>query len=156
MARRCLYVVLVFGMAAFAYSVSAQVNSNAQRVISIKVCETASKGSKQKVLAEPTIVAVPGAPFLFESGGSAKTKAGDDDLDIGTRVTGSFEHMHTGTVQLSLKISIGATVSQDDDPRTDLVKTETLDIRTVLRPGETKRLKCSPSQWCEVRIDPVE
>jgi hypothetical protein len=156
MARRCLCAVLVFCMAALTYSVSAQVNSNAQMVISIKVCETAGEGSKQKTLAEPTIATIPGRPFSFESGGSVRTKTRDGDLDIGTRVTGTFERTRTGTVQLALKISFGVPVPQDDDPKTDLVKTETLDIRTALRPSETKRLKCSASQWCEVRVDPVE
>jgi len=156
MARRSLCTVLMFGMAALAYSVSAQDNSNTQMVISIKVCEKAVEGSKQKILAEPTIATVPGRPFSFESGGKVKPKTGDGDLDIGTRVTGNFERTRTGTVQLALKIRIGFAVSQDEDPKTDLVRTETLDIRTVLRPGETKRLKSSASQWCEVRVDAVK
>ena len=67
-----------------------------------------------------------------------------------------FERTRAGTVQLALKIRIDVAISQDDDPETDLVRTETFDIRTVLRPGETKRLKVSASQWCEVRVDPAK
>ena len=156
MAKRYLCAMLAFGTAAFAYSVSAQVNSNAQMVISIKVCEISGDESDRKILAEPTIATIPGRPFSFVSGGKVKSQTGDGDLEIGTRLTGNFERNLNGMVQLALKISVGKSVVQTSDPNSDLVKTETFDIRTVLRPSESKRLKCSDSQWCEVRIDPVE
>ena len=89
MARRSLCCVLMFSMLALAYSVFAQDNSNARMVISIKVCETAVEGSKQKILAEPTIATIPGRPISFVSGGSVRPKTGDGDLYIGTRVTGN-------------------------------------------------------------------
>ena len=156
MARHSPYSVLIFCVAALSYSVSAQDNSNVQMVISIKVCDKAVQGSKPRILAEPTIATIPGCAFSFESGGSVKANAGDDDFDIGTRVNGKFERTGTGTVRLALKIRIGLIVPQEDDPKTELVRTETVEIRTVLRPGETKRLTCSASQWCEVTVDPVK
>lgn len=155
MATRTLCSVLMFCMLALAVSVLADDNPNAQMVFTIKVWE-AAEGSKQKILAEPTFATIPQRPFSFVSGGSVRPKTGDGDLDIGTRVTGNFERTRAGTVQLVLKMCIGEEISQDDDPESNLVRTETLDIRTILRPDETKRLKVSDSKWCEVRVDPVK
>lgn len=156
MARCTLCGLAIALIVALAHSVSAQNNTNGQMVVSIRVCEKTLDGSKPKILAEPTIAAVPGRAFSFVSGGSVKTRAVGDDLDIGTRVTGKFNFTGTGRVQLALKVSVGFVISQDDDLETDLVKTETLDIRTVVRVGETKRFKCSATQSCDVRVDPIE
>jgi len=158
MARRFLYVAVVVCVATFAYSpmAFAQDNSNGQLVISIKAYETADEGPQQKVLAEPTLVTIPGRPFSYNTGGTLKTKTGDEDLSIGTRVTGTLTRTRTGTVQVALKVSIGDSVSQDDDPETDMVKTEIIDIRTIVKMGEVKRLKWSASRWCEVRVDSVK
>lgn len=156
MARCTLCAIAIACIVALAHSVSAQNNTNGQMVISINVCEKTADGSKPRILAEPTIATVPGRAFSFVSGGSVKTRAVGDELDIGTRVTGKLKRTPTGTVQLALKVSVGFAVSQDDDPETDLVKTETLDIRTVVRAGETKRFKCSATHWCDVRVDPVK
>lgn len=156
MARLSVWAVLTLCMVALSCSVWAQDNSSRQMVISIKLCERAAEGSKPKVVAEPTIATVPGRAFLFETGGSVKDHAGDDGFDIGTRVNGTFERTGTGTVRLALEIRIGSTVPQACDPQTELFRTETVEIRTLLHPGQTKRLHFSAFQWCDVTVDHVK
>lgn len=156
MGRAFIYFVLTFCMATLSHSVLAEDDSNTHVVISINVCEKNLERSRPKILAELTIATVPGQAFSFESGGSVKANSGEDDFDIGTRVNGNFERNGTGTVRLALKIRIGSTVLQKHELETELFRTETVEIRTVLRPGETKCFDCSASQSCEVTVEPLK
>jgi hypothetical protein len=152
MLSRLLCTVLVAGITVLSGFANADGSSDAAVVLEIRVCEKESRDSKVKILAEPTIAATIGRPFSFKSGGSAKSKTSDREFDVGTQLNGKVERTQAGGVQLDLRISIGSILSPADDQETDLVRTESLDIRTVLRPGEVKRLKYSDSQWCEVRV----
>lgn len=156
MKKRLLVATLFVCTAVVSYAVSGQNGPAPQMVLSIKVYEASDDGAEKKILAEPAIASISGRPFSFVSGGHHKTKAGEDDLEIGTRITGTFTRTGADTVQLVLDIRIGSAVSQKHEPKTDLVRTETIEIRTSLRPGQTKRLDCSRSQWCELTIDPVK
>jgi hypothetical protein len=74
------------------------------------------------------------------------------ELFFGTSMTGQIQTTSTDAVQLTLKIGVGSVVSQPNDPKTDLVRSETFEFRTVMQPGETKRLACSKTQWCEIHV----
>lgn len=161
MTLRLLCPFLAIVLAAVSHSASAQ-NNPTQLILSIKLCETSSEGAKSKTLAEPSIVATSGRAFSFRSGGSAKPNIGDGDFDIGTNITGKFELTAAGAAQLILKIRVATAIAQEENPkagdaaRSDIVRTEILEIRTLLKPGEARRFDCSDHQWCELRVDPVK
>ncbi len=155
MCRHLFCVALIVCINAFSYAAFGQDKSGTQIILSIKISEKTPEAARLKILAEPIIATTAGRAFSYESGGTVKPKTGEGDLEIGTCVTGKWERTGNGAVQLALKISIGATVSQEDDPNTDLVRTETVEIRTFIRPGTTKRFNCSANQWCEISVDDV-
>lgn len=155
MCRHLLCVALIVCITAFSYAASGQDKSGTQMILSIKISDKAPEAARLKIVAEPTIATTVGRAFSYESGGTVKPKTGDGNLEIGTRVTGKLERTGNGAVQLALKIRIGAAISQENDPNTDLVRTEAIEIRTVIRPGETKRFNCSANQWCEISVDDV-
>ena len=156
MCRYLLCVAIIVCITAFSYAASGQDKSAKQVILSIKISEKAPEADRLKILAEPTIATIAGRAFSFDSGGTVKPKTGDGDLKIGTRVTGKWERTDNGEVQLALKIHIAAAVFQEGDPNTDLVRTDAFEIRTVVRPGKTKRFNCSAHQWCEISVDDVK
>ncbi len=154
MKTQCLLcVVFCASAAALSNTSAAPGDPGAGMMLSIKLLENATADSKARILAEPSIVTTIGRSFHFVAGGTLKPKTGGGELEIGTRISGTIERSPDGAVHVALKIRVGERVSQAGDPDTDLVRTETLDLRTVLRPGVTKRIKYSQSQSCEVRVD---
>ncbi len=132
---------------------NAQVDSSRQIALSIKLCEQVSGTSKRKVLADPTIIATVGKSFSMVSGGTVKPKVGEGRLEFGTQVTGELNTSDNGMIQAALKISLGT--HKQSDSTTDIVVSESIEIRTVLRPEETKRLDYTADKWCEVSVDEV-
>ncbi len=156
MSRYFLCVVCIVCVAAFSRAVFAEDNAGRQLLLTISIGEETSEADRPKILAEPSIATIAGRPFSFVSGGTVKPKTGEGDLEIGTRITGNLKRLQNGMVEVTLKTRVGNTVTQEDNPDTDLVRTEIVEIRTVMRLGETKRLNCSSSQWCTIRVEGVE
>lgn len=154
MRMRSFSALLVASIAAMVCHAHAQ--SNPQIMVSVRMCEKGKGESPPKVLAEPVIVAMPGRPFSFKAVAPLSPTIGDGDLDLGTRVNGKMVDPGDGSIQLDLKIAVSNRVPQASDAQTELVRTETLEIRTVLRPGKAKRFDYSDSRWCELRLDPPE
>lgn len=156
MRQRYAWAVLAVCGLACTRAVPSQEAPSPHLMLSIKIGHETPAGVRGAILAEPAIATIAGRPFSFRSGGAVKLRTGEGELEIGTRVTGQLERTESGMVQLALTIRIGLVVAQEDDPNTDLVHTETLDIRTILEPGKAKRLKCSATQWCEVLVDDAD
>ena len=132
---------------------TAEETHSVQMMLSFNVCEKTAGGKQTE--ARPTLVAPTGKPFSMVVGGTRKQKTGGEDLYGGTRVSGTMTEAPDGRIRLSAKIELGSIVSPPDDQDTDFARTESLDIRTVLRPGQTKRFEYSDSKWCEIRVERV-
>jgi len=155
MRQTCAFFIA--GMVAFACNIaSAQEQAAKLMVLSIKVVEKTADSDALKILAQPVITMPVGEPFSLRAGSQVKPKSGGEALSFGMDVTGTLEEGRTGAVQLSVKIALGALVSQEDEPDTDVVRTDVFEIRTILQPGELKRIKCSATEWCEVRVTPAQ
>lgn len=128
-----------------------------QLMITIRVYEVVGEGDdqRQKILAEPTIIADSGRSFSFKSGGKVQPKSFGDELEIGTQVNGKMERVADGVVRVTLTVQLSTTVGQEDDAATDVLKTDTVQLRSVFASGELKRVKCGERRWCEVRVEPA-
>ncbi|HWL09519.1 MAG TPA: hypothetical protein VNQ76_14010 [Planctomicrobium sp.] len=147
--------MLIFGGIAASCFAWAQEASSPQLQLSIKIYELGNEDSQQRVFAEPLLVTPAGRPFSLDAGGIVKTDSGDD-LKIGIQVTGKLERPRADLVSIAIKAGVGTQIIQDNDPKTVLVKTDTFDIRAVVRLGETKRFRFSEIQCCEICVDSVK
>jgi hypothetical protein len=78
------------------------------------------------------------------------------ELKSGTNVTGKIIPTDEGLADVALRISLTELVDQQNDRESKLVRTLAFDIRTVATLGQSVRLDCSDSQWCELTLDPVQ
>ncbi|MFO0914069.1 MAG: hypothetical protein U0795_14010 [Pirellulales bacterium] len=169
MIRRLVWVGSLVGLAVWggaSESLAAEPTGE-PLVISIRVYDVIGEGDKEqkKVLAEPTIATVPGRPFTMRAGGTVQPKSFGEELEVGMRVTGKLEPAADGTVRVALAIRVSQTVEQavdgeaDTEPKiepnaeTDVVKTDELVLRTVMKTGELRRFSCAGNRWCEVRVE---
>jgi len=148
-----LFCLIIVGCMSFV--AAADETPQIQVLLSIKVSEKGSNGKSVRVFCDPTIVTSTGKPFSFVAGGTLKPRTGGDELAFGTRVNGTMTGVPDGKIRLAAKVELGNIIAPDVDQETDITRTETLDIRTVLRLGQPKRFEYSDSKWCEVRIEPV-
>ena len=129
----------------------------AQVIISAKLYENDTQSKQTKILSEPSVVAMVGRPFSVASGGEViGSKPGDDDLRAGPHTSGRVSDTGGGAFRLAIKLELGSVVPVKGDADTNIVRTDSVDIRTALRPKETKKFKISDTRWCEVRVDPVD
>jgi hypothetical protein len=152
MVARSLCPIIVVGMSLVA---TAEETPSVPMILSFKICEKSTDGKGLDFLARPTLMELMGKPFSWVVGQSLKPKDGGEELYGGTRISGTMAQAADGRIRLSAKIELGSIVSPPDDRDTDFARTESLDIRTVLRPGQTKRFEYSDSKWCEIRVEPV-
>ena len=146
----CLSLILCIG--ALSGVASGQETSGKQVTLSIEVSEENPEAVRRKILAEPTIVTTIGRAFSYKSGGIVNPHNGNERMETGTQISGVLDRTEDGALQLRLKIQLAATVAQEDDPNTKLLRTETIEFRTVVRPDKPKRINCSAHQWCEIRV----
>jgi hypothetical protein len=117
--------------------------------------ENSSTTGKRKILAEPTIAVTLGHPFSFHSGGELNTRNGGDAIEIGTRVRGIVNEHEGDSLLVAFKLAVGRAVMDARNPDTELVQTETLDLRTTMIVGKTKRIDCGRSKVLEIRVIPA-
>ena len=127
----------------------------AQLLIEIKLFEQKTPEAAEKVYANPTLVATVGRPFRFHSGGAVRSKHGGEDLEIGTRVRGKVARAADNELKLLLTVSVGNVCSVPGDDA-DVVRTETLDIRTKMASQETKKFRFSEIGWCSISVESFE
>ena len=151
------HLLLAMVVAGLPIAVTANDSPGRQVLLSIKVFEQPTRSKPGTVLTNPTIVSIIGRPFSVNAGGGTiKPKSSDDDLFFGTRSSGVVNEAADGKFRIAVKVELGKIVPQPDDAETGLVQTDALDIRTVVRAGETKRIKVSPTRWCELRAEEVQ
>lgn len=155
MIRKTVCAALVFAGIAISCFAWAQDASPPQLQLSIKIYELGNEDSQQKIFADPLLVTPAGRPFSLDAGGMIKSTVGHEDLRTGIHVTGKLERPHAGKVPIAIKASVGFPVMLNNDPQTVLVKTDTFDIRGVVKLGEAKRFKFSDRQYCEICVDAV-
>lgn len=147
---RLVAALLASTIAAITYAATNEIRWDKQSIVRVAVYEDAGGGAKRKVFVESTLAIVPGRPFDLASGGVL----GETGLKVGTKITGKIEPTDDGLAQVELRISASESVHQPNDRDTKLIRTMAFDIRTIAAVGQTVRLNCSNSQWCELTIDP--
>lgn len=76
---------------------------------------------------------------------------GGEGTELGTRLSGSFEDKPDQKI-VTVFIYLGREPT-GNRPATRIVKTETVSLKTALKPGEDVRIDCGNNRWCELRLD---
>ncbi len=154
MAARLLLAMIVAGLP---IAVTANDSPGRQVLLSIKVFEQPTRSKPGTALTNSTIVSIIGRPFSVNAGGGTiKPKSSDDDLFFGTRSSGVVDEAPDGKFRIAVKVELGKIISQPDDTETGVVQTDALEVRTIVRAGEIKRIKVSPTRWCELSAEEVQ
>lgn len=124
-----------------------------QFVVSIRLLDKSRSDGKVRVLAEPRVATPIGSPFSTMQGQRFKSRTGGADLESGERVSGKLTQLPDGRLHLAITLGRGTHVALPVDADTDLVRTDSLDIQCVLQPGVVKRIDCTNSQTCELRLE---
>jgi len=120
--------------------------------LTLEISRKPAADAQPIVLAQPTLGTTAGRPFSFKSGGKIKRAPGQQTVETGAQYSGKITRTANGRLHVALQIRISKLVPQKDDPQTSVLQTEAYDIRTTLPPGGAKRLTCSPTTWCTIRV----
>jgi hypothetical protein len=83
------------------------------------------------------------------------TKSGDDAIEIGTRVRGTVKQHEGDSLLVAIQLAVGHPVTDARNLDIDLVQTETMDLRTTMTVGQTRRINCGRSKMLEIHIEPI-
>tara|TARA_R110002111_G_scaffold255157_1_gene321245 strand:- start:30492 stop:30941 length:450 start_codon:yes stop_codon:yes gene_type:complete len=137
-------------MNGFAVAESCEPESVAEsQFLTVKLYE---QGEQKKVLAENTLQVPQTGELSDFSGGTPPSVQGEAALKVGVRVTGAIKPADQGRFRIALKLQVGSRV-ESPDPETQVVRTETVEIRSDLKTGVTKRFHCGGQQWLELRLE---
>ncbi len=119
-------------------------------------------GAVKKEIANHTIRSLFGGKLEYSAGADAAKKLAttstalgrrvENPILVGTQITGSIEDTDDGQKRVSIEIRLGNAVSTDE-PNTAIVRSETLILQTMLKPGEKKRINCGGDRWCELVVE---
>ncbi len=119
-------------------------------------------GAVKKEIANHTIRSLFGGKLEYSAGADAAKKLAttstalgrrvENPILVGTQITGSIEDTDDGQKRVSIEIRLGNAVSTDE-PNTAIVRSETLILQTMLKPGEKKRVNCGGDRWCELVVE---
>lgn len=143
------YFALLAVMTGLAYA--ADTTETSQTFLEIKVCQQEPDDNSVLVRANQTLAVNMDRPFQFNAGGTIKPKHTKDEIPIGTRINGKLQSQRSGACELALTIQIA---EQRDvaDEEMDLVQSETIDLRTVIAVGQTKRVVYSVGKSIEITL----
>ncbi len=144
----CAIVVASLGLPAKSGESSQQV------VLKVQLVEKAANREK-KVLAGLNVATPIGESFSPFQGHSFKLKIGDGWMRFGRGLDGKIERLADGRLHATVKLSVGSDIPLEDDPETNLARTETFDISCVLREGVTKPIPVSSSRYCLLLLEPM-
>jgi len=152
--RRITTIAFMVLMCAANPSAHAADSNPSQLMLTIKLSERLSSNAEERTIANPTLVVTTERPFRFHVGGTLPPNHGGDDITIGTRVQGKVEHGADDKYRVALTISVGqhSILSTDD---ADIVKPQTVDIRTTIASRETKRIPYSTTAACSISLESV-
>jgi len=156
--KQLAVLCIVLGVAAttLTYLWAERPEPEEQMILSIRLLDKPRSDGKVRVLAQPRVATPIGSPFSTMQGYKVKSRTGGADLEFGERVTGRLTQLPDGRVHLAITLSRGSHVNPPGNADTDLVRTEALEIQCFLQPGVVKRIDCTNSQTCELRLERIE
>lgn len=76
-------------------------------------------------------------------------------IEFGTRLRGTVNEHEGDSLLVAIKLAVGHPVMDACSPDVDLVRTETLDLRTTMIVGQKKRIDCGHSKLLEIHLKPI-
>lgn len=110
------------------------------------------QNEQPKELAELTILFADNEEIHSLSGGELPAAKGENPLEFGVKLTGRLKPLEQKRFRAALKLEVGERVISDD-PQTQLVRTQTIEIRSDLERGVKKRIHCGGQQWLEILLE---
>ncbi len=107
---------------------------------------------KTQVLANHTLTTSAEGKIDFNSGGELPHQDDEPTLCFGTRINGELTPIDRQSYRLSITMELGNPVVSEDST-TQIVRSETLAIRTLLAPGKDTRIHCGGNRWIELHVD---
>lgn len=120
-----------------------------QQFLTVKLYE---KGEQKKSLVDFTIQTAKGGKIRYVSGGELSPDQSENDLKVGIRAMGSTKRLDNQQFHLVLKLEVGETVTSND-PKTQVVRSQTVEIQSDLVTGIPKHVHCGGKQWLELQLD---
>ncbi|MFH1299818.1 MAG: hypothetical protein ABIK07_02060 [Planctomycetota bacterium] len=149
MTRRIALAVSLL-MAGFAVAESCEPESVAEsQFLTAKLYE---QGEQKKVLVENTLQVPQNGVLKYRSGGGLPSLAGEAAMAMGVRITGTIKPAAKDQFRIALKLHVG-NLNDSQVLQTEVVRTLTVEIRSDLKTGETKRIHCGDQQWLELRLE---
>ncbi len=109
-----------------------------------------------RTLADPTVAVELGKPFLYLSGGERNSRFGEGRLESGTRMTGRIDPQGDDQYLVAMELKCGSLISRQDDPTNaqgEVVYSESIEIRTLMKMGQKLSFPCSGLNRCDVRLE---
>lgn len=143
-------VVVSLLLIGFAVAESCEpVKLSEQQFLTVKLVE---QKEQKKVLAETTLQ-VPQSGVLNDySGGELPPVQGEAGLEFGVQVTGTIKPAANDRFRIALKLQVGNRV-ESSDSETQVVRTQTVEIRSDLKSGVIKLIHCGGQQWLELCLE---
>ncbi|MCA9014073.1 MAG: hypothetical protein KDA77_01965 [Planctomycetaceae bacterium] len=110
------------------------------------------QGTQKKVLAETALQVPPDRVLNSFSGGELPPIQGEAGLEFGVQVSGKIKPVAKSQFRIALKLQVGNRV-ESPDSETQVVRTQTVEIRSDLTTDVTKRIHCGGQQWLELRLE---
>lgn len=124
-------------------------NQSDARYLSMRYVD---EGEKTKVLAKHILQLGKDGTIDFTAGGEAIPHGAEPSLHFGTKITGKLESMENDSYRASITLKLGNPI-ECDDPATQIVRSECLELRTQLEVGRETKLPCGGNRWIELRVD---
>lgn len=149
MLLRIAVVVSLF-LTGFAVAESCEPARGAKpQFITVKFVE---QGTQKKVLAETALQVSQNGLLNSTSGGELPPVQGEAGLEFGVQVTGTIKPAAKDRFRIALKLQVGNRI-ESPDSETQVVRTQTVEIRSDLKTGVTKRIHCGGKQWLELKLE---
>lgn len=125
-------------------------------ILKIRVMEQRSDQEKPVILSQPMVQTMIDRPVTLNAGGKAKSKFGAQEHSLGMQMGARFAKLEGDKFELKLAMSLGNQSLPEDEPQTEIFFENRLHVRTIMKSGETKKIKISPDRWCELTINPAQ
>ncbi len=124
-------------------------NQSDVRFLSIRYSD---EGEKTKVLAQHTLRLGKAGMIDFTADGKTNPHDEDSTIRFGTQINGKLTSLENDSHTASISLKLGAPVNCDA-PATQIVRSECLELRTVLKTGIESKIHCGGNRWLILRID---
>jgi len=116
------------------------------RTVTIRLIEN------DRTLADHTVQSDSKGHVNFLTGGQIGADEQHDKTDFGTRITGTVKSLSNRQYDLDLTVSQGLPFA-NNDVDTQVLRTETLVIRTRITIGTESSIECGGGRYCVIRVD---